>query len=415
MKGKFLLDAVLEHLTLFERQAVGLGDDRHDIDRLAQLPQDDNVNGLEGVAGGGDEVETAVDACVLDVAFALGGQLLAQVGAVLILYVLDNGVPAAVVVDQVAVAGGVDNVQAQTNAILLDDVSDGMDLGGLADGFVGFETTFGVDQVRGEDGVDEGAFAESGLAWSCQHLFPDVKEDIERRTDANDVELKPALEQLLLNLRRDAVETDVVFGEDRLRLLGVHSGRHVAVVRIGVIGVLCGGCELATRRTKTVCWKKRDGNGRGYGGEEVGKAKGNVPGERRDGRDSDRDGPSTRNQAVKSQGVNRARRSVLANAVGMREQTTYQTRPTTDDKPYTRTTTTIDLQHGCPRGTLLFSPRRLPASRPLPTPLPPNTSPWPPLRPPPGVPHAHTASPRHAPRHPSRPRPTLGRPTARRA
>lgn len=32
------------------------------------------------------------------------------------------------------------------------------------------------------------------------------------RTDANDIELEPALQQLLFDLRSDAVETDVAFG-----------------------------------------------------------------------------------------------------------------------------------------------------------------------------------------------------------
>ena len=44
-------------------------------------------------------------------------------------------------------------------------------------------------------------------------------------TNADDIELKAALEQLLLNLGGDAVETDVALGEDRGRLLRVE--RHV--------------------------------------------------------------------------------------------------------------------------------------------------------------------------------------------
>lgn len=45
-------------------------------------------------------------------------------------------------------------------------------------------------------------------------------------THADDIELKAALEQLLLNLCGDAVETDVALGEDALRRLRVHSGGH---------------------------------------------------------------------------------------------------------------------------------------------------------------------------------------------
>ena len=46
-----------------------------------------------GVTGGLDEEETAMDAGVLDVAFALGGELFSEVGRVLIFDVLDDGVP----------------------------------------------------------------------------------------------------------------------------------------------------------------------------------------------------------------------------------------------------------------------------------------------------------------------------------
>ena len=89
------------------------------------------------MAGRVDEKEAAVDTRVLDVAVADCGKLLAEVRAVLVLDVLDNGVPAAVVVDEVAIAGCIDNVQAQTHAVLFDDVRDGVDLGGASDGFVG--------------------------------------------------------------------------------------------------------------------------------------------------------------------------------------------------------------------------------------------------------------------------------------
>lgn len=105
-----------------------------------------------------------MDARVLEVALALGGQLLAEVGAVLVLDVLDNGVPAALVVDEVAVAGGVNNVEAETDAVLLDDVRDGVDGGGGARLLVGLEATLAVHQVRREDGVDERRLAEASLA-----------------------------------------------------------------------------------------------------------------------------------------------------------------------------------------------------------------------------------------------------------
>jgi hypothetical protein len=46
------------------------------------------------VTGGVEEVQAAVDTGVLDVAVTHGGELLEEVRAVLVLDVLDNGVPA---------------------------------------------------------------------------------------------------------------------------------------------------------------------------------------------------------------------------------------------------------------------------------------------------------------------------------
>jgi len=86
----------------------------------------------------------------------------------LVLDVLDNGIPAAIVVDQVAVAGSVNNVQAQSHAILLNDVGDSLDLAGLPDGLGGQKTAFGLDEVRCEDSVDQSRLAETGLA--CENI-----------------------------------------------------------------------------------------------------------------------------------------------------------------------------------------------------------------------------------------------------
>jgi len=141
VESKLVSDSVLEGLTLFQSQGVGLCNDGDNVDNLAQLLQDDDIDGLESVTSRLDEVQAAVDASILDVAVALGGELLAQVGRVLVLDVLDDRVPASVVVDQVAVSGSVDNVQAQTNTVLLNDVSDGVNLCGGAGLLVGGETT----------------------------------------------------------------------------------------------------------------------------------------------------------------------------------------------------------------------------------------------------------------------------------
>lgn len=137
MESELLLDPSLELLSLLEGERVGLGDDRDDVDDVGELLQHHNIDGLERVSRRLDEEQAAVDAGVLDIALALSGELLSEVGRVLILDVLHDGVPAPVIVDEVAVAGGVDDVQPQSHAVLLDDVRYGVDLGGGSDHLLG--------------------------------------------------------------------------------------------------------------------------------------------------------------------------------------------------------------------------------------------------------------------------------------
>ena len=94
MESKLLLDALLESLSLLEGQGVGLGNDGDDVDDIGELLQDDNIDGLERVSRGLDKEQAAVNAGVLNVSLSLGGKLLAQVCRVLVLDVLDDGVPA---------------------------------------------------------------------------------------------------------------------------------------------------------------------------------------------------------------------------------------------------------------------------------------------------------------------------------
>lgn len=87
-----------------------------------------------------DEEQAAVDTGILDVTLTLSSEFLAEVGRVLILNVLDNGVPAdsavslavysirsrgkvvpSVVVDLVTVARCIHDVETETHTILLND------------------------------------------------------------------------------------------------------------------------------------------------------------------------------------------------------------------------------------------------------------------------------------------------------
>lgn len=135
VERELLLDAILEHLPLLQSQTIRLCNHGNHIHRLAQLLQYHDIDRLQRMSGRRNEVQTAVNPGILNVPLTLGGELFAQVGGVLVLDVLDDGVPAAIVVDEVAVAWSVDDVQTQAHAVLFDDVGDGVDFGSLTNLF----------------------------------------------------------------------------------------------------------------------------------------------------------------------------------------------------------------------------------------------------------------------------------------
>ena len=69
----------------------------------------------------------------------------------------------------VTIARGIDDVQPQTNAILLDDVRDGLDLGGGTDGLVRCDTTLGVQEMGSENRIDQSRFAQARLP--CNDVY----------------------------------------------------------------------------------------------------------------------------------------------------------------------------------------------------------------------------------------------------
>ena len=143
MECKLLLYSLLERTTLLEREGVGLSNDGHDVDDIRQLLENNNVDGLESMSRWLDEEEAAVDSGVLDVSLSLGGELLAEIGRVLVLDVLDDGIPAvddqhcnvladelyspSVVVDLVTITWCIHDIESQSYAILLNDCMYGQD------------------------------------------------------------------------------------------------------------------------------------------------------------------------------------------------------------------------------------------------------------------------------------------------
>lgn len=94
------------------------------------------------MARGLDEEQAAVDTGVLDIPLTLSSEFFSEVCRVLVLDVLDDWVPASVVVNLIAITRGIDNVQTQTNAIFFDNVGDGLDFGGRSYGLIGGESSF---------------------------------------------------------------------------------------------------------------------------------------------------------------------------------------------------------------------------------------------------------------------------------
>lgn len=86
---------IFEAVALLQGQAVCLGDNRDNIDDIAQLLHHNNINGTKAVTSRVDKVQAAVNASILDVTFTLSSQLLAQVRRVLVLDIFDDGVPAS--------------------------------------------------------------------------------------------------------------------------------------------------------------------------------------------------------------------------------------------------------------------------------------------------------------------------------
>jgi hypothetical protein len=66
---------------------------------------------------------------------------------VLVFDILDDRIPAAVIVDKVTITGCVDDVQAQPYAVLLNDVGNGLYFGGLSDGLCWRKAALGLDEV----------------------------------------------------------------------------------------------------------------------------------------------------------------------------------------------------------------------------------------------------------------------------
>ena len=121
---------LLESGNLVVGKSVGLGDDGNEVDLGVQAAHDLDIERLERVAGGLDEVDTGVDA-VVDNVHAVDLVLGVQVCIEALLDVLNDWAPGVIVVDKVSETGSVNDSQAQANSVLLDVSADGLNVDGL--------------------------------------------------------------------------------------------------------------------------------------------------------------------------------------------------------------------------------------------------------------------------------------------
>jgi len=152
------------------------------------------------VSGGVDEEQGTVDPGVLDVAVPHRRQLFPEVSAVLVLDVFDDGVPAVIVVDLVAVSGRVNDVQPQPDAVFHDNMRDGVNFRRLPDLLIRSEPAFRINQVRREERVNQRRLSQTSL------------------TDDDNIELETSFQELMLNLTRDCLETNVGVGTNLIML-----------------------------------------------------------------------------------------------------------------------------------------------------------------------------------------------------
>lgn len=128
-----------------------------------ETAHDLDIERLEGVASGLDEVHTGVNTVVDNVA-AVDLVLGLKVGVETLLNVLDNRAPRVVVVDKVTEAGSIDNAQAEADTVLLNIGAGGLDRHGLGDNVgIGAGTLLRGVERGVEQGVNESRLSETGF------------------------------------------------------------------------------------------------------------------------------------------------------------------------------------------------------------------------------------------------------------
>ena len=82
----------------------------------------------------------------------------------LILDVFHDRIPAPIIVDKVAIAWCVNDIQPKPYTVLFNDVRNSLYLGRASDGFVRVQTSFTIDEVRCKYSIDQSGFPKPSLS-----------------------------------------------------------------------------------------------------------------------------------------------------------------------------------------------------------------------------------------------------------
>lgn len=153
--------SLLEGRNFVVGESISLGDDWDEVDLGVQAAHDLNVQWLQRVAGGLDEVDAGMDAVVNNVD-AVHLVLGIKVSVESLLNVLDDGTPRNVIVHKVTESRRVDDGQAETHAVLFNVGADGL----YGDGLGADVKAWGLlllwrVQRRVEERVDKGRLSEA--------------------------------------------------------------------------------------------------------------------------------------------------------------------------------------------------------------------------------------------------------------
>ena len=155
---------MLKIINLLVGQSVRFCDDGNKVDLAVKAAHNLDVQGLEGVTCWLDEVDTSVDSVVDDI-HAVDLVFSIQVCIEALLDILHDRLPRIIVVDEISKTWRIDNCQAETDAVLFNVCTDGLDGNSLGNDVKAWPLAFFWRVQRGvEKGVNEGGFPEARLA-----------------------------------------------------------------------------------------------------------------------------------------------------------------------------------------------------------------------------------------------------------